>query len=321
MYDVIVIGGGAAGLTAAIYTSRKSLKTLILSMDIGGQTNLTSCIENYPGVDPCHGAVLMKKFEEQAKSFGAKIVAGKVLEVKKWGEKHFSAKLASNEIFESHAVILAFGKVPKSLEIKGEDKFYGRGISTSVASDAHLFKNKTVAMIGGGNSAVEGAFQLSRLAKKVYLIHRRDAFTADELNVARLKKMRNVEIILNTVAVEAKGDKKIKSVIIEDVNARNQKKLAIDGLFVEIGLMVDPSMIKKLVKLNEKNEIIIDERCNTSCSGVFAAGDATTVLFKQTVISAGEGAKAGLEAYRYISGGKGVGIDWTKSKNETKRKI
>lgn len=321
MYDVIIVGGGAAGLTAAIYTSRKSLKTLVVSMDIGGQTNMTSWIENYPGVDPCHGAILMKKFEEQAKEFGAEVIPGKIVEVKHLGEKHFSVKLTSEETFESKTIILAFGKVPKSLGIIGEDKFFGRGISTCVTCDGPLFKNKIVAIIGGGNSAIEGALELSGIAKQVYLIHRRDKFTADEVSVSKLKKCKNVQLFLNSTAKEVRGKKFVEGLMIENILNHEKENLYLEGIFVEIGFMTDSSMVKNLVKVNEKNEIIIDERCNTSCAGVFAAGDSTTAVFKQTVIAAGEGAKAGLEAYRYLTGGKGVSIDWTTSKKEMKRKI
>lgn len=320
MYDVIIIGAGAAGLTAAIYTARKALKTLIISIDIGGQTNLTSWIENYPGVDPMHGALLMKKFEDQAKGFGSQLIFGKVAKIDKINDKHFSVKLFTGENFETKTIILAFGKVPKSLGVKGENNFYGKGVSACVTCDGPLFKNKVVSIIGGGNSAVEGALELAKISKKVFLIHRRDKFTADEINIKRLNVSKNIELVLNSVVIEFKGKKKLSEIIIENVNTKVKKELKIDGVFIEIGFLIDPSMIKDFVKLNEKNEIIIDDRCNTSCLGVFAAGDATSVVFKQTIISAGEGAKAGLEAYRYLTGGSGVSLDWTTSKKEAKKK-
>lgn len=310
MYDVIVVGAGAAGLTAAVYTCRKKLKTLVISFDLGGQTNLTSNIENYPGVEPMHGNELMLKFEKNAKSFGAELVYGKVVRIEK-KDKDFSVILSNGEVYETKTVILAFGKVPKTLCIPGEEKFLGRGISTSAVYDSHFYHGKKVAVVGGGNSALEAVIELAKTAVKVYLIHRREEFRADGVIIDKIKRLKNAEIILNTVAKEVKGDNRLKSLCVENLKNGEHKELEIEGIFIEIGFMIDASMVKDLVKLNERGEIIIDDRCNTSCPGIFAAGDSTTVPFKQTVISAGEGAKAGLEAYRYLTGGKGVTIDWT----------
>ena len=310
-YDILIVGGGAAGLTAAIYTCRKKLRTGVISMDIGGQTNLTNHIENYPGVDPMPGPQLMKKFEENAKSFGAEIIFGKVIKVDKLENNHFVIALANEEVYECEALILAYGKVPKSLGIPGEEKFFGRGVSTCATCDAPLYKNKIAAVIGGGNSALEAVEELARIAKKVYLIHRRDAFRADEVTVEKVKKMQNVEFVLNSVSKEIKGEKFVKSIIVENLLNKELKEFEVNGVFTEIGYVVDTEMVKHLVKRNEKNEIITDERTNTSCNGLFACGDITQVAYKQTVISAGEGAKAGLESYRYLTGGKGVLIDWT----------
>lgn len=311
LYDVLIVGGGAAGLTAAIYTCRKKLRTAVISMDIGGQTNLTNHIENYPGVDPMPGPQLMKKFEENARSFGAEIIFGKVIKVDKLQNNNFVITLANEEKYECKALILGYGKVPKSLGIPGEEKFFGRGVSTCATCDAPLYKNKIAAVIGGGNSALEAVEELARIAKKVYLIHRRDSFRADEVTVEKVKKMKNVEFVLNSGSKEIKGEKFVKSIIVENLLSKELKEFDVNGVFTEIGYVVDTEMVKNLVKRNEKNEIITDERTNTSCPGLFACGDITQVAYKQTVISAGEGAKAGLESYRYLTGGKGVLIDWT----------
>lgn len=176
--------------------------------------------------------------------------------------------------------------------------------------DAPLFKNKTAVVIGGGNSALEAVEELSKIAKQVYLIHRRDSFKADEITVDKIKKLSNVEFILNSVAKEIKGDKVVSSIVVEEINTKQTREVSVNGVFVEIGYVVDTSMVKDLVKVNEANEIVIDSKNNTSCHGIFAAGDVTTVPYKQTVISAGEGAKAALECYRYLSGHKGKLIDW-----------
>src|SRR3989344_5623589 len=208
MYDIIIVGAGAAGLTAAIYTCRKKLKTLIVSIDIGGQTNLTSHIENYPGTGPMHGIELMRRFQDEAIGFGAELVMGKVIKVDKIGNS-FSVGLANDETYEAKALILAYGKVPRSLGIEGEDRFMGRGVSTCVTCDAPLFKNSNVAVIGGGNSAVEGALELSEIAQKVYLVHRRDSFRADEITVQKLKNSKVIELVLKSCPTKVIGDKNV----------------------------------------------------------------------------------------------------------------
>ncbi|MEM4282063.1 MAG: FAD-dependent oxidoreductase [Candidatus Woesearchaeota archaeon] len=311
-YDVIVIGGGAAGLTAALYTSRKQLKTAIISIDIGGQTNLTSHIENYPGVDPQPGPKLMQKFFENARSFGAELIFGKVVRVDKEVGNTFLVKLDGGKSFSSRAVILAYGKVPRKLGIPGEEKFLGKGLSTCVTCDAPLFRGKDVAVIGGGNSAVEGAIELASIAKKVYIVHRRDSYKADEISVQKMRKLGNVVEVLNSQPVEIKGDQFVSGLVVENVQSKERKELAVNGVFSEIGYVSDVSAVAHLVKLNEQNEVVIDERCRTSVPGVFAAGDITQVPYKQTVIAAGEGAKAALEAHRWLTGAKSIGVDWTR---------
>ena len=310
MYDVIIIGAGAAGLTAAIYTCRKKLKTAIISMDIGGQTNLTSHIENYPGTGPMHGIELMQKFQSESIGFGAEIIMGKANKVDKT-ENGFKIGLANGEEYECKALILAYGKVPKSLGIEGEEKFFGRGVSTCVTCDAPLYNNREVAVIGGGNSAVEGAFELATIARKVYLIHRRDAFRADEITVEKLKNNPQIELILNSIPTKVIGDKNVDGLEVENIVTKERKQFKVDGVFIEIGYVVDTSFVQHLVKVNEKREIIVDDRCNTSHAGIFACGDITPVPFKQTVIAAGEGSKAALECYRWLTGGKGAVLDWT----------
>lgn len=308
LYDIIIIGAGAAGLTAAIYTCRKKLSTLILTADIGGQTNLTNHIENYPGVDACPGPDLMKKFEQQAKSFGAEIIMARATKIDK--KKNVFSVSAGDNDYAGKALILAFGKVHRSLNIPGEAKFLGRGVSTCVTCDAPLFKNKTVAVVGGGNAAVEGALELAEIAKKVYLVHRRNEFRADEITVDKLRKNKKVELVLSHIPVEIKGEKFVKSLVVQNVGSKATKELLVDGIFIEIGYEVDTGIVKHLVKLTDKNEIITDSACRTSEPAIFAAGDVTTTLYKQTVISAGEGAVAALSAHKFLTGGKETSLDW-----------
>lgn len=308
MYDLIIIGGGPAGLTAALYAGRKQLKTLVISMDIGGQTNLSHRIENYPGIEPMPGVELMQKFHEQATRFGAEIISGDVTNVCK-KKQGFLVRTIDKE-YESKTVILAFGKVPRILGVLGEQKFIGRGVSTCVTCDAVFYKNKIVAVVGGGNSAIEGLVELSKIAKKVYLIHRREGFRADETSLEKAKELKDVEFILNTTITEFKGDKFLKSVMIENVKTKEKKELKLDGVFLEIGFEVGVDPVKALVKTNKRGEIIVDKNCKTNCAGMFAAGDVTDIPYKQAVISAGDGAKAALEAHRFITGTEGISVDW-----------
>src|SRR3989338_2538512 len=276
MYDVIILGAGAAGLTAAVYTCRKKLKTLILSIDVGGQTNLTSHIENYPGTGAMHGIELMKRFQNEAIGFGAELIMGKANKIDKT-ENGFRIGLANGEEYECKALILAYGKVPKSLGIEGEEKFMGRGVSTCVTCDAPLYKNREVAVIGGGNSAVEGALELATIAKKVYLIHRRDTFRADEVTVEKLKGQKNVELFLNSASTKVVGDKNVDGLEVENLITKERRQFKVEGIFIEIGYVVDTSFVSHLVKVNEKKEIIVDEKGNTTCPGIFSAGDITPV--------------------------------------------
>jgi thioredoxin-disulfide reductase len=308
MYDTIIIGAGPAGLSAAIYTGRKKLKSAIITVDVGGQGNLTSHIENYPGAEPQTGMELIAKFQKQVDKFGTEFIFGKVKEIKKV-ENHFEVYLANEETYQAKSIILAYGKVPRTLGIPGEEKFIGRGVSTCATCDGPLYKGKTVAVIGGGNSAVEAALDLSTFADKVYLVHRREEFRADEITVEKIKSHPKVELILNSVPKEVKGDKFVTSIIVENVNNQETKELNVDGMFLEIGYIVDSSMVKELVKINNKNEVVIDSVGKTSQPGIFAAGDVSNTPYKQAIIAAGDGARAALEVYAYITGGK-VTPDW-----------
>lgn len=303
MYDVIIIGGGAAGLTAAIYTCRKAFKTLVISPEYGGQTNLTSHIENYPGFIVSTGWDLMNKFKEQAEHFGAETRTAKAVQVEKHDEKSFTVHFEDGTSEKCKAVILCHGKLPRPLNIPGEKEFLGRGLSTCATCDAPLYKGKIVAVIGGGNAALEAVEELHNAgAKKVYLVHRRDEFRADEITVKKIKALSGVEFVLSHSPVAIKGDKYVTAFDIEDVTTKKRKELKVDGVFSEIGHIADSGMVKHLCKLNQAGEVVVDENTNTSCTGIFAAGDITPVRYKQTVIAAGEGAKAALECHRYLTG-------------------
>ena len=313
MYDIIIIGAGAAGLTAAIYTCRKKLKTMVISADIGGQTNLALGLENYPGVEGLSGIEVMNNFEKQAKKFGAEINMGKVRKVSQREDGTFLVEKFDDEKHEAKVVILAYGKVHRSLGVPGEDKFFGKGVHTCTTCDAPFYKGKKVIVVGGGNSAFEGALELAHIgATEVHLIHRRDKFRADGVTIDQVKKNDKIKVVVNTVLKEVKGDKFVSGVVIEDVNTKEQQELEVNGVFLEIGFKSDISMVEEMgVKATTAKEIIVDERQKTNIDGLFAAGDVSTTPYKQTVIAAGEGSAAALEAYRYLTGGRGVGLDWS----------
>ena len=308
IYDVVIVGAGAAGLTAGIYVSRKKLKNLIISVDVGGLTNLTNHIENYPGAGTQPGPDLMNKFFEEAKRFGSEFKYAKVEKVNKQIDGAFELLLEGGESIKSKTVILAFGSLPKMIGVPGETKFLGRGVSTCATCDAPLYKGKVTAVIGGGNSAVEGALELSNIASKTYLIHRREEFRADPITLEKLKSSPNVEILTNANVLEIIGDKKVETLKLK--TSFGDHLIKVDGVFIEIGHEVKADFIKGLVDLNPQNEVIVDLVGKTNVPGIFAAGDATINPYKQTVISAGSGATAALECYKYIMGSKAILSDW-----------
>jgi len=316
-YDVIIVGGAAAGLTAGIYAARRRMKTLILTKDIGGQASITPSVENYPGFFEVPGFELMQKFQEQAEKSGAEIIFEEVTGIKEKNESFF-IKTQTNE-YQAKTVILAFGKTPRSLNIPGEKEFLGKGVSYCATCDLPLFKDKIVAVIGGGNSALDSALYGSEVAKKVYLIHRRDKFRGFEYMVEKVKEKKNVEFILNSIVKEIKGKKFVNSIVVQNVLTNKEKEIGVDGVFIEVGYETKVDFIKDLVKLDKNNQIVINKNCETFYPnsnkihpGIFAAGDLTDTSFKQIVTSAGEGAKAALQAYNYIHGIEvPITADWT----------
>ena len=313
MYDVIIIGAGPAGLSAGIYTSRRGMKSLIISKGLSDQVISTPVIHNYPGYLEIKGFELIQKMEEQARNSGTEIIFEEVEEVEERG-KNFIVKSTQNE-YECKTLVLAFGKTPRSLNVPREKEFTGKGISYCVTCDGPLFKDRIVAVAGGGNSALDAASYMGEIAQKVYLIHRRDEFRGFESMVEEVKKHKNVEFILNSIVVELKGDKFLKSLIVENVNNKERKELELDGCFIEIGSEVKTDFIKNLVKTDKNNHVIINSKCETSHPAIFAAGDVTNTPFKQIIVAAGEGAKAGLNAYNYLHGIKStIIVDWKKGK-------
>jgi len=310
VYDVIIVGAGSAGLTAALYASRRDLNTLVLSQDIGGQTATTHVVENYPGIEKTEGPNLMLSFMNQAKKFGAEIKTAEVKEIKK-EDKKFNVKTSGNESYQAHAVILAFGLSHRHLNVPGEDKYIGKGVAYCATCDAPLYKGKKVAVVGGGSSALEAALLLAKNSPRVYLIHRRNEFRGESVLVKQVLNNKKIEKVYEAQVKEIKGNESVNKLIITQKN--KEKEIEVAGIFVEIGFEVKGDFVKNLVKQDEKKQIITDQDGRTSAEGVFAAGDVTDTSYKQIVISAGEGAKAALSAHKYLQKkglAKGATIDW-----------
>jgi len=297
MYDLIIIGAGPGGLSAGLYASRMGLTTLILEkLSPGGQIVKSSEIENYPGIcEVKNGMEFMECWPKQTTKFGAKIVLEEVIEIKK--EKEFIIKTNKN-IYTSKAVILATGATPKKAGFKNEEEYIGKGVSYCAVCDGYFYKNMKVAVVGGGDSALEEALYLSKIAKEVYLIHRRDKFKASPITINRVLNAKNIEILYNTNILEVKGKPFLNKAIIK----QNQeiKELEVDGVFVFVGMNVNADLLKDLCELNEKGEVKVDLNMKTSRDGLYAIGDVRENSLKQVVIAAGDGATAALNVVKYI---------------------
>ncbi len=309
MFDVIIIGQGPAGFTAGIYAGRRKMKTLIIGDKLGGQLAMASEIENYPGFKSIQGFELILKIKEQVENIGIKIKNEEVKQLLK-KEGYFEIITEKNK-YNTKTVILAIGLAPRRLAIQGEKKLIGKGVSYCANCDAPLYKNKIVAVVGGGNSALDAAELLSKIAKKVYLIHRRQEFKAFEALIDEVKSKNNIEMVLNSVVDEIIGKKKVEKIKIKNIVNKKEKIIDIDGIFVEIGRIAHTDIIANLVKLDEKKQIIVDEKCQTNIEGIFAAGDVTQVPFKQITIACGQGTIAALAAYQYLQTKQGKIINVT----------
>ncbi|MFA6272611.1 MAG: thioredoxin-disulfide reductase [Patescibacteria group bacterium] len=309
-YDCIIIGAGAAGLTAAIYAARRTLKTVVLTKDLGGQASIAGLVENYPGLGKETGLNIMERFRKQAEEYGAEIVYREVSQIEKTDDQ-FLVRTADDE-FYGKVIILAFGLTPRDLNVPGESEFKNKGVSYCSTCDGPLFKNKTVVVVGGGNSALDSAELLSKIAKQVYLIHRGDEFRGEKIILEKLKERDNVLMLMNTEIAEITGENTVSAIQVKNNQTNEAKEIKCDGVFVEVGYIAKTGIVKDLVERNERNQIKINSNCETSYPGVFAAGDVTDITYKQIVISAGEGAKAALQAYKFLQhkAGKTAGVDW-----------
>ncbi len=308
-FDVIIVGGGPAGLAAGIYCQRAALKTVLFEKGLlGGQIAISKDVENYPGVEGITGFDLAEKMLGHARHFGLNVVQQEVTEVIAGPDLH-SVRLADGRLLRTVALILAAGGSVRKLGIPGEGEYLGLGVSYCATCDGFFFRGKTVVVVGGGDTAVEEALYLSRLVKKVYLVHRGSMLRASKLLQSRLMSESSIEIFWDTVITEIKGSgSSVESVSFENIRTRQKGELATDGVFIFIGYSPNNQLIPSEVRMNEQGFVITDEKCATNIPGIFAVGDIRQKFASQIVIAAADGCIAALAAAHYIEEYKAEGL-------------
>ncbi|MBA7612850.1 NADH dehydrogenase [subsurface metagenome] len=299
MRELIIIGGGPAGMTAAVYAARKRIDALLLSKDIGGQVLTTTGVENYMGYQYIEGFELMQKFEEQVKLFPLEQKIGQGVAGLSQLDAGFEVTIDNGESHQAKAVIVATGKRPRPLNVPGEEQLRGRGVTYCAICDGPLFTGQKVAVIGGGNSALEAADDMVKIAQYVYLVSL-TPFTGDRILIDKVRDASNLTAFLEHEVVAIEGESRVEAIAIRDLKSGEENRLQVGGVFIEIGLIPNSELASGIARLNELGEIEVNCANETGIPGLFAAGDVTNVLEKQIVVAAGEGAKASLQAHKYI---------------------
>lgn len=299
MYDLMIIGGGPAGLCAGVYAARKRLKTLLVSVDIGGQINNTWGIENYLGYQFIEGPELINKFQTQVSQFPIDQKIGEKVSKLEKIDGGFEAISEGDNRYQARAVIFATGKSPRKLNVPGEAELTGRGVTYCAICDGPVFAGQRVAVVGGGNSALEAALDMIKIAEHVDLVSL-TPLTGDPILVDQLADAKNLSIFTEHQTQEIKGQDLVEGVLIKDLKTGEKKQLDVTGVFIEIGLVPTSGAVKGLVELNKWGEVPVSCANETTAPGLYAAGDVTDVPEKQIIVAAGEGAKAALQAHRYL---------------------
>lgn len=303
MYDLIIIGGGPGGVAAGVYAARKKMKTGLVTEDFGGQSKASADVQNWIGTQSVSGLELAKMWEEHLRAQeGIEIIYPDRVEKVEKADDGFQIKLQSGKSLDTKTVLVTTGSARKKLNIPGEKEFDGKGVVYCSTCDAPIFKNKTVAVVGGGNAGLEAALDAMPYASKIYLLEYSDRLKGDAVTQEKIRQNPKVEIITMTKTVEILGDKFVTGLKYEDRGTGQTKELKLEGVFVEIGAYPNVAFVKDLVKTNEIGEIIVDHKTHRSSQeGIWAAGDATDVLYKQNNISAGDAVKAVLNIYDYVN--------------------
>ena len=311
-FEIVIVGAGPAGLSAGIYVARQNVSCLIISKDLGGQMNLIPRLENYPGAIMTSGQILAKTLETQYLSFKGEIVYDTVEKIDEF-EGGFKIKTTRSE-YRSKSVVLAPGKVPNMLGLENESDYFNKGIHYCTKCDAPFYQGRTTASVGVGSYLVESGLLLSRMASKMYLILKGSKLAGDKDLVATLENNKNIEIITQSSVKSISGDSALQQITLVD-STGTEKVLDVDALFIELGSKINLDYVKHLVKINTKGEIEIESGGMTSHPAIFAAGDATTIPYKQIIVACGDGSNAGLSAFNYLEklkGKPGIRADWKK---------
>lgn len=299
IYDLVIIGGGPAGLTAAVYAARKNLKTLLVADQLGGQPMITAGIENYMGFQYVTGPELMDKFEDQTSRYPVREEVGQPVTRLELNDRMKKVTMADGQVFTGRTVVVASGKRSRRLGIPGEQEFSGCGVSYCATCDAPLFRGQPVMVAGGGNSGMQAALELAAMTPEVSIVCTTE-LTGDEILKEKVLAEKRIRKYLLYRVVEIKGDGCVRSAVIESLDGKDRQELQVNAVFVEIGLEPNSGFAVDLLELNRKGEIVVDYDCRTGVSGIFAAGDVTQVRDKQIVVAAGEGCKAALSAHEYL---------------------
>jgi len=311
-FEIVIVGAGPAGLTAGIYVARQNVSCLIISKDLGGQMNLIPRLENYPGAIMTSGQILAKTLETQYLSFKGEIVYDTVEKIDEF-EGGFKIKTTRSE-YRSKSVVLAPGKVPNMLGLENESDYFNKGIHYCTKCDAPFYQGRTTASVGVGSYLLESGLLLSRMASKMYLILKGSRLAGDKDLIAAIENNKNVEIVTQSSVKAISGNSVLQQITIVDSSGA-EKVLDVDALFIEMGSKINLDYVKHLVKINTKGEIEIESGGMTSHPAIFAAGDATTIPYKQIIVACGDGSNAGLSAFNYLEklkGKPGVRADWKK---------
>lgn len=299
MYDLIIIGAGPTGLSAAIYAARRMMKTLVISKNVGGQMIWASEIANYPGFKNIGAIQLVQNMNQQVKDLGVEIKTDEAKKITKLEDGSFKVDCVK-ESYSSKTIVIAMGLAPRKLKLAKEEELTGKGIGYCANCDGPLFKGKNVAVVGGGNSALDAAEVMSKIANKVYLINNQDRLQGFESLAEQVKSKSNVEVMLNSEVSKIIGESKLEKLTVKNINDQSTRNIDVDGLFVEIGHEPKTELVADLVERDGRGQVIVDLSGKTSLSGVFAAGDVTQTEFKQIIIGCGQGAVAALSAYKYL---------------------
>jgi len=301
MYDLIVIGGGPAGTTAAIYGKRQKLKTLLITKDFQGQIGKKPIpIQNWPGLNEISGPDLMSNFKNHLKNLDIKIKESTIKEINK-KDNIFKVKTKKEE-YESKTVVIASGSDPRPLEVPGEKEYIGKGVSYCAICDGSVYQDENVAVVGGGDAGLETALYLKDIANKIYILEFMNELKAKDSLKETIKNLDNTEVLTGVKLKEIKGDKFVSSIIYQERKGKAEKELEVEGVFVQIGYQPATAFVNKLVEFNKKDEIKVDPWTGaTKTKGLYAAGDVTNVKYNQLIIAAGMGATAALSVFHYLN--------------------